>query len=153
MRSAVYSLFDEYRKQAEVEAQAQAELLEDDDNIIDVNVNEYSPFGKRSINTLTAQRKKAKIVNELNSFQTRTIYAEDLDVTNPLEWWSRHQAEYPVLYRMAPDLFSIPGMSAECERVFSQAKKMITDERNRLSPEMVEADQLQKHWLMRGLVT
>ena len=153
MRSAVHSLFDEYRKQAEVEAQAQAGLLEDDDNIIDVNVNEYSSFGKRSISTLTAQRKKAKTVNELDSFQTRTIYAEDLDVTNPLEWWSRHQSEYPVLYRMALDLFSIPGMSAECERVFSQAEKMITDERNRLSPETVEADQLQKHWLMRGLVT
>jgi hypothetical protein len=43
-------------------------------------------------------------------------------------------------------------MSAECERVFSQTKKMITDERNRLAPEVVEADQLQKHWLMRGLV-
>jgi hypothetical protein len=55
-------------------------------------------------------------------------------------------------YRMALDLFSIPRMSAECERVFSQTKKMITDERNRLAPEVVEADQLQKHWLMRGLV-
>ncbi|ODA78134.1 hypothetical protein RJ55_06738 [Drechmeria coniospora] len=32
------------------------------------------------------------------------------------------------------DLFSIPGMSAECERVFSQTKKMITDEHNRLGP-------------------
>ena len=53
---------------------------------------------------------------------------------------------------MALDLFSIPGMSAECERVFSQAKKMITDERNRLAPEVVEADQLQKQWLLRGLV-
>ena len=69
---------------------------------------------------------------------------KDLNVANPLEWWNRHQSEYPVLYRMALDLFSIPGMSAECERVFSQTKKMITDERNRLSPETVEADQLQK---------
>ena len=54
---------------------------------------------------------------------------------------------------MAVDLFSIPGMSAECERVFSQTKKLITEERNRLSPDTVEADQLQKHWLLRGLVT
>ncbi|KJZ68870.1 hypothetical protein HIM_11741 [Hirsutella minnesotensis 3608] len=38
-----------------------------------------------------------------------------------------------VLYRMALDLFSIPGMSAECERVFSQTKRLITDERNNLS--------------------
>lgn len=153
MQSAVYALFNEYRRQAEVEAQAQAGLLEDDDSGIDSEVNEYSSFGKRSISALNAQRKKAKTASELDLFQTRTIYAEDLDVANPLGWWSRHQSEYPVLYRIALDLFSIPGMSAECERVFSQTKKMITDERNRLSPETVEADQLQKQWLMRGLVT
>lgn len=153
MQSAVGSLFDEYRRQAEVETQAQAGLVEDDNDEIDADVNEYSSFGKRSISSLNAQRKKAKAVSELDIFQTRPIYAEDLDVASPLEWWSRHQLEYPVLYRMALDLFSIPGMSAECERVFSQTKKMITDERNRLSPETVEADQLQKQWLMRGLVT
>ena len=153
MQSAVYGLFDEYRRQAEVETQAQAGLLEDDDSGVDSEVNEYSSFGKRSIIVVNAQRKKAKTVSELDLFQTRTIYAEDLDVANPLEWWSRHQSEYPVLYQMALDLFSIPGMSAECERVFGQAKKMITDERNRLSPETVEAEQLQKQWLMKGLVT
>ncbi|EXU94500.1 hAT family dimerization domain protein [Metarhizium robertsii] len=152
MQSAVSDLFDEYRRQAEVETQAQTGFSEDDDGI-DTDANEYSSFGKRSVSSLNAQRKKAKAVSELDRFQTRQIYAEDLDVASPLEWWSRHQHEYPVLYRMALDLFSIPGMSAECERVFSQTKKMITDERNQLSPEAVEADQLQKHWLLRGLVT
>ncbi|EXU94816.1 hAT family dimerization domain protein [Metarhizium robertsii] len=152
MQSAVSDLFDEYRRHAEVETEAQTGFSEDDDGI-DTDANEYSSFGKRSISSLNAQRKKAKAVSELDRFQTRQIYAEDLDVASPLKWWSRHQHEYPVLYRMALDLFSIPGMSAECERVFSQTKKMITDERNQLSPEAVEADQLQKQWLSRGLVT
>jgi hypothetical protein len=151
MQSAVGSLFDEYVRQAEVETQAQAGLLEDEVEI-EAEANDYSSFGKRSIRSLNTQRKKVKAVTELDIFQTRPIYAHDLDVADPLEWWNRHQLEYPVLYRMALDLFSIPGMSAECERVFSQAKKMITDERNRLAPEVVEADQLQKQWLLRGLV-
>ncbi|KAL5583913.1 hypothetical protein FOVSG1_015264 [Fusarium oxysporum f. sp. vasinfectum] len=152
MQSAVGSLFDEYVRQAEVETQAQAGLLEDEADEIEADVNDYSSFGKRSIRSLHTQRKKVKAVSDLDLFQTRPIYPQDLDVANPLEWWNRHQLEYPVLYRMALDLFSIPGMSADCERVFSQTKKMITDERNRLAPEVVEADQLQKHWLMRGLV-
>ncbi|OBS16247.1 hypothetical protein FPOA_13050 [Fusarium poae] len=151
MRSAVGSLFGEYARQAEVEAQAQAGLLEGEVDEIEADVNDYSSFGKRSIRSLNTQRKKVKAVSELDIFQTRPIYAHDLDVADPLEWWNRHQLEYPVLYRMALDLFSIPGMSSECERVFSQTKKMITDERNRLAPEVVEADQLQKQWLMRGL--
>jgi hypothetical protein len=152
MESAVGGLFDEYVRQDEVETQAQAGLWEDEPDEIEADVNDYSSFGKRSIRSLHTQRKKAKAVSELDLFQARPIYPQDLDVANPLEWWSRHQLEYPVLYRMALDLFSIPGMSAECERVFSQTKKMITDERNRLAPDIVEADQLQKHWLMRGLV-
>ncbi|XP_044718780.1 transposase-like protein [Hirsutella rhossiliensis] len=122
MQSAVGSLFDEYARQAEVGTQAQAGLLEGDVEI-EAEVNDYPLI------------------------EHTTKEGQD-----PLEWWNRHQLEYPVLYRMALDLFSIPGMSAECERVFSQAKKMITDERNRLAPEAVEADQLQKQWLLRGLV-
>ena len=151
MQSAVGTLFDEYLRQAEVETQAQAGLSEDEVEI-EAEVNDYGSFGKRSIRSLNTQRKKVKTVSELDIFQTRPIYAHDLDVADPLEWWHQHQLEYPVLYRMALDLFSIPGMSAECERVFSQAKKMITAERNRLAPEVVEADQLQKQWLLRGLV-
>lgn len=152
MQSAVGSMFDEYVRQAEVETQAQAGLFDDETNEINDDINDYSSFGKRSIRSLNAQRKKVKATSELDLFQTRPIYPQDLDVANPLEWWNQHQLEYPVLYRMALDLFSIPGMSAECERVFSQTKKMITDERNRLAPEVVEADQLQKHWLLRELV-
>jgi hypothetical protein len=41
--------------------------------------------------------------------------------------------------QMAFDLLSIPAMSAECERVFSQTKLLITDQRNRLSDDSIEA--------------
>ncbi|TWU70677.1 hypothetical protein ED733_001751 [Metarhizium rileyi] len=41
---------------------------------------ERGSFGKRSISSLNAQRKKAKAVSELDRFQPRQIYAEDLDV-------------------------------------------------------------------------
>jgi hypothetical protein len=53
---------------------------------------------------------------------------------------------------MAFDILSIPGMSAEVERIFSQAKKLITDERNCLQEESVEASECKKNWLLRGLI-
>ncbi|OAA34049.1 transposase-like protein [Metarhizium rileyi] len=77
--SAVSDLFDEYRRHAEVETEAQTGFSEDDDGI-DTDANEYSSFGKGSISSLNAQREKAKAVSELDRFQTRQIYAEDLDV-------------------------------------------------------------------------
>ena len=46
----------------------------------------------------------------------------------------------------ALDTFSIPAMSAECERVFSSAKKLITPERNALANDTIEACECLKAW-------
>jgi hypothetical protein len=63
-------------------------------------------------------------------------------VNELLRWWrKRGEHLYPILASMAYDLFSIPAMSAECERAFSTAKKLITDERYNLKPDIIEADQ------------
>lgn len=50
------------------------------------------------------------------------------------------------------DLFSIPAMSAECERVFSETKRLTTDDRYRLFPKVIEAAQFQKNWLDGELI-
>ena len=41
---------------------------------------------------------------------------EEFDI---LKWWKGNALEYPTLARMAIDIFSIPAMSVEPERVFS----------------------------------
>ena len=43
-------------------------------------------------------------------------------------------------------------MSAECERVFSSAKKLITPERNRLHEQIIEASECLKNGWDRGLI-
>ena len=65
---------------------------------------------------------------------------------NPLEWWKAHRQEYPRLSQIALDLFSISMMFAECERVFSSAKTLITDRRNGLKEDIIEACTLLRHW-------
>ncbi|OBS15027.1 hypothetical protein FPOA_14049 [Fusarium poae] len=99
----------------------------------------------------TRGKKRVKLTSELDEFMARTNKA-DLDVEDPLEWWVRHASDYPILSKMAFDLFSCPAMSAECERVFSQTKKVITDERNRLSSDTVAAIECQKHLLRSGIL-
>ena len=47
---------------------------------------------------------------------------------------------------MGLDLLSIPAMSAEPERVFSGAKHTITDLRNRLNEQSIEATECLKSW-------
>ena len=49
---------------------------------------------------------------------------------------------------MGLDMVSIPAMSSECERVFSQAKLLITSQRHRLSADVIEATQCLRMWLI-----
>ena len=65
---------------------------------------------------------------------------------NALHWWRDHAQIWPNMARMAFDLLSIPAMSAECERVFSQAKLLITTQRNRLGDSIIDAVECLKHW-------
>ena len=67
---------------------------------------------------------------------------------NLYQWWD--SCDYPSLRQWAWDTLSIPAMSTELERVFSQAKRTITSDRNRLAPATFEALQCLKYWIDRG---
>ena len=72
-----------------------------------------------------------------------------------IDWWisSDQQKKYPLLSKMAIDIYSIPPMSAEPERVFSQTKLIITDLRNRLQMDAIEVLQCLKSWFRIGIYT
>ncbi len=59
---------------------------------------------------------------------------------------------YPMLAKLPFTLFVTPGMSAECERAFSCAKKMVAEDRYSLKGDIFEADQCVKSWLRTGVV-
>ena len=62
------------------------------------------------------------------------------------------QSPFPGLRQWAFDTLSVPVMSAEVERVFSQARRLITQDRNRLGEDMVEALLCLKHWWDSGIL-
>lgn len=68
--------------------------------------------------------------------------------TSALTWWleETQQKTYPNLSKMAVDILSIPAMSAEPERLFSGAKITITDRRNRMGSDVIEALECLKSW-------
>lgn len=77
----------------------------------------------------------------------------DLRTYNPITWWNDAAEEYPTLHRYALDTLAIPATSAECERIFSSAKKLVTPERNRLSDDIIEAMECLKAWWDCGAIT
>jgi hypothetical protein len=113
-------------------------------------VDEFQSF--RRISKKFKPKKKARVQDEYDAYNEEFPDRKDRLINNPLMWWNVNGWKYLILQKMAYDLFSIPGMSSECERVFSQAKKLITDERNRLGPATIEADECLKNWITTGLV-
>lgn len=65
---------------------------------------------------------------------------------HPIRWWQNREAEYPVLSQLAFDLLSIPAMAAGVERVFSGTKELITDRRNALDIESIQANECFRNW-------
>jgi hypothetical protein len=132
----------------EVAQQEEEEVIADNSVVLDLLQQARKRRQRLAATAASATRgkKRTKLTSELDEFMARTNKA-DLDVEDPLEWWIRHASDYPTLSKMAFDLFSCPAMSAECERVFSQTKKVITDERNRLNSDTVAAIECQKHLL------
>jgi hypothetical protein len=64
-----------------------------------------------------------------------------------IAWWLEQKTTYPALSIMALDILSIPAMEAEPERVFSGAKNTMSDKRNSLGAETLEALESLKNWL------
>ena len=54
---------------------------------------------------------------------------------------------------MAIDIYSIPAMSAEPERVFSGAKRTVSDSRGRLQSETIDILKCLKSWFRLGVFT
>jgi len=82
-------------------------------------------------------------VDEVNVY----VNEPPFQVQDPIRWWKDNQGRFPRLSKLAITLLSIPGMSAECERVFSQAKLLLTSQRQSTSEAAVGEVLVGKHYL------
>ena len=55
-----------------------------------------------------------------------------------------------ILMKIAFDILLIPAMSAECKRIFSSAKHLLSDSQNLLSPETIEGVKCKRNWLLHS---
>jgi hypothetical protein len=76
----------------------------------------------------------------------------DGDAFNLIQWWVKKLDDQPTVAQYALDLLCYPVMSAECERVFSRAKLLISPNRNKLADDIIEASECLRIWWMRGII-
>ncbi len=78
-----------------------------------------------------------------------------IEVGSLISWWisPAQRSRFLLLSSMAIDIFSIPAMSSEAERVFSGANLTITDEGSSLHIDIPEALECLKSWFRSGIFT
>ena len=102
------------------------------------------------------KKRDHKVRDELDQYCVDPmILAEDLDGRRVLDWWlePKQRIQFPLLSRMAIDIYSISAVSSEAERVFSGAKHTVSDQRNSLKSETIELLECLKSWFRMGLFT
>ncbi|CAB5369404.1 unnamed protein product [Rhizophagus irregularis] len=81
------------------------------------------------------KKKNTKVAPIKDEFQHYFDVAElpALEEYDPYLWWSTNKNQYPVLHKLAMKYLSIPATSVPSERLFSDAKNLITPQRTRLN--------------------
>ncbi|CAB4489292.1 unnamed protein product [Rhizophagus irregularis] len=106
------------------------------------------------ISTTSADKDTNDLMTEMSSFwkkkNAKTAPIKDefqhyfdlvelpvLEKYDPYLWWSTNKNQYPVLHKLAMKCLSIPVTSVPSERLFSDAKNLITPLRSRLSSSVI----------------
>ncbi|KAK8036735.1 hypothetical protein PG994_015232 [Apiospora phragmitis] len=76
----------------------------------------------------------------------------DFDVNDPIQYWHKHRHQYPKLSRMALDFLTIQSMSAEYERLFSSAGRLLDDSRSSLGITIVAFSMTLRSWYRAGII-
>ncbi|KAF6515700.1 hypothetical protein HZS61_004441 [Fusarium oxysporum f. sp. conglutinans] len=112
----------------------------------------FNPFEKNSrLPSSKPAYAAAIVVDEYQAWQTDRE-ASDGNVRDPIGYWITKQGRYPRLSRMALDFLTIQPMSAECERLFSAAGKMVSGLRTNLDAEIIAICQVLRSWYRAGLI-
>lgn len=93
-------------------------------------------------------------LDEYDRYAASSVKADkDAYQHNPYEWWKLHEKDYPRLSKMASDVLSIPAMSAEPERGFSSAGRMVSSLRSKLDSLTIHKAQCIRSWVQEGILT
>jgi hypothetical protein len=108
--------------------------LDDDDDII----------VHREINPERTSELQRYCSTAAHSISGKFSKSSSKDIMN---WWKNHAQIYPNLSRMARDYLAIPSTSASSERLFSLGSNLITDKRNNLNEDTIQAHECLKSWI------
>lgn len=116
----------------------------------------YEPSSRLSTPTTTPATTRSSATSEFprdeyEAWQESWL-PTDTDIRDPRAYWQDNRAQYPRLSRMALDFLTIQPMSAECERLFSAAGRLVTPLRSRLEVNIIGMCLVLRSWLQAKII-
>ena len=94
---------------------------------------------------------KEKDVVEIRDEVDKYLLEASEDPANPkfnvLDWWKENCPRYPILSKIARDVFAVPASTVASESAFSLGKRVVDPFRSSLTPQMVECLVCMSDWL------
>ncbi|RZC51518.1 hypothetical protein C5167_019948 [Papaver somniferum] len=78
--------------------------------------------------------------------ETEPATFEDMKNFDILGWWKANEKRYPVLSCIARDVLAVPVSTVASESAFSLGKRVLSDYRSSLTPQMLECCVILKYW-------
>ena len=68
---------------------------------------------------------------------------DDFDI---LTWWKNHESQFPILAKIAKDVFVVPASTIASESAFSAGRRVLDEKRSSLAPDVVKICVCKKDW-------
>ena len=149
MKALFLQLYYEYVDSDPVAAQASldatipkinnptAQSVEDDSHA--ANMHEFMK--------LRQEKDVVEIKNEVDKYLLEASEDASNDNFQLLVWWKENSPRYPILSRIAKDVFVVPASTVASESAFNLGKRIVDPFRSSLTPKMVEALVCMSDWL------
>ncbi|XP_060672818.1 zinc finger BED domain-containing protein RICESLEEPER 2-like [Ziziphus jujuba] len=114
---------------------------------VDINLLRISKFKRKK-----AAKESIEIKNDVDRYlldPCEDISKKDFDVLN---WWRVNGNKYPILSKLAKDMFAIQVSTVASESAFSTGGRILDPFRSSLTPKMVEVLVCTQNWLKASSV-
>lgn len=98
------------------------------------NKDIWDEFDKSIVNIIGGNNSTAAEIIELDKYLAEPLLSRH---ENPLLWWSERKSVYPRLYEIAKRRLCIVATSVPCERLFSKAGQVVSDQRSNLESDKI----------------
>jgi hypothetical protein len=135
IRNSLYDLMKEY------------EMEEDEDN----TESSAPPLSSSGVLSVISARVASRRPTTFRFKSELERYLEDelvpIENFKILDWWKVAGTHYPILRKVARDIFAIPVSTVASESAFSTSGRVLSEHRSRLNSDILEALMCSQSWL------